>query len=568
MTPPPDLKPDLAKRIDTLCDEFEALLLDGRSPSIEQFLNRVQPEERFWLLLELALIEDWHLKLSVEAPPISTDDLARRFPEYAKDLQAWFENSDHSSLRDASAADGRRSAWLPRVLANETLITPIENSDRNAENQEHAGDTQDLGTGETVELPLIHPTAQIPEFAGGPLSRLPTIVQRSLFDSMQREPIARGTQIFAEGSRGDRLYVVVEGRITVSSRAAGRDSVELGEVTRGGVLGEMALMGLSQRSADAFTATNAVVLSLTAERFAELCTEHPEVAEVVTTVIADRLGETDQDALYSQSLSGYTISSRLGRGGMGVVYEAYGMEGNRRVALKMMSHRLAFDQFARELFQREAEIIASFSHPNIPCLYERFEAFATSFMAIEYIGGLSLSEVMRQQLCLPLPVIRATIGQLAKALDYAHDRGIVHRDVKPANCMIDESGTVKLLDFGLSVPFRQSPDPQDRVCGTLRYMSPEQVYARSPEPASDWFSLGCVLYELLAHRRLLDAYSIGELKQRFSDWDPAKLARELPESAREFAPVIQQLLSLEPAPRQDAVDTLLSWAAPVPALLS
>jgi serine/threonine protein kinase len=202
------------------------------------------------------------------------------------------------------------------------------------------------------------------------------------------------------------------------------------------------------------------------------------------------------------AVPGYEILRELGRGGMGVVYQARHQKLNRLVALKMIlagSHAGAAD-LAR--FQAEAEAIARLRHPNIVQVYEVGERDGTPFFSLEFCGGGSLE---RKLAGTPLPAREAAtlVEALARAMQAAHEQHVIHRDLKPANVLLDESGTPKITDFGLAKKLDEAGQTQSgAVLGTPSYMAPEQAGGKSGAvgPVTDVYALGAVLYECLAGR--------------------------------------------------------------------
>src|SRR5262249_19984782 len=211
-------------------------------------------------------------------------------------------------------------------------------------------------------------------------------------------------------------------------------------------------------------------------------------------------------------ISHYRVVRRLGSGGMGEVLLAEDTQLERFVALKLMSEELSRDPNQRKRFRTEAKAASGLNHPNICVIYDVGETEdGRPFLAMEFIDGLTI-EVLMEQRRLPIREI-LTIGvQIAGALEVAHARRIVHRDIKPANIMLDRSGQVKVLDFGLAKRFAQdglsdttahSPSLTQSgiMIGTPYYMSPEQVLGHKLDHRSDIFSLGVVLYELIAGQK-------------------------------------------------------------------
>lgn len=212
------------------------------------------------------------------------------------------------------------------------------------------------------------------------------------------------------------------------------------------------------------------------------------------------------------SISHYRITAKLGEGGMGAVYEAEDIKLQRQVALKFLPPDLAADRFARERLVREAQAASRLSHPNIATIYEINDEVEPPFIAMELVRGESLKEVLRHG---PVPcadLVEIAI-QIAEGLNEAHRLAIVHRDIKPGNIMLDGRRRVKILDFGLAVvrglergqdeaveSFLTRTATQWTTGGTVPYMSPEQLRGERPDPRSDIFSFGVLLYESLTGR--------------------------------------------------------------------
>jgi serine/threonine-protein kinase len=328
------------------------------------------------------------------------------------------------------------------------------------------------------------------------------------------------------------------------------------------VLGEMALLTDRPRSANAVAITPVRTLLLPAERFHELAGQFPELSEVLTLLLAERLGLPDRDdVLIGKILDRYRITDRLGRGGMSVVYDAHHVGTGQHVALKMMSHRLVYNQDALDQFQTEADLIQAFDHPNIVRMFGRFAAFHTFFIVMEFADGATLNKHIEQHGPLSETEFRKVFGQIVSALRYAHSAGVIHRDVKPANIMLTSNGVVKLMDFGLATPARgASSIDNDRVVGTPRYMAPEQMVGGYLTAEADLFSLGCVGYEMLTGHPLIVENDVLELLRLHANWQVPDVRQTCAGLSDDVCRVVQQCLPLDPADRRIDFELLASWA--------
>src|SRR6478735_8802793 len=174
---------------------------------------------------------------------------------------------------------------------------------------------------------------------------------------------------------------------------------------------------------------------------------------------------------------GYRMEEVIGRGGMGVVYRAHDLRLKRTVALKLMAPELALDQRFRERFAREAEMAMSLEHPNVVPIYDASDIDGRLYLAMRYVEGTDLRALLRAEGGLGAARSLATCSQVAKALDAAHAKGLVHRDVKPSNVLLDANDHVYLADFGLTRRLAEQgiPAPHGLSLGTPAYAAPEQI---------------------------------------------------------------------------------------------
>ncbi|PYQ06578.1 MAG: hypothetical protein DMF83_11980 [Acidobacteria bacterium] len=197
----------------------------------------------------------------------------------------------------------------------------------------------------------------------------------------------------------------------------------------------------------------------------------------------------------------YAITGRIGRGGMGMVYRAYDEVLEREVAVKTLTLEGSLDDESRHRFAIEAKAAARLQHPNIITVYELGEDRGLPFIAMELLPGTDLDALMRSGEHLMLQEKLDLVIQVCRGLAYAHDHKIIHRDIKPSNVRVLEDGTVKIMDFGIAKLGATSLTKTGMMVGTVHYMSPEQVRGQTLDGRSDLFSVGVILYELLAGRR-------------------------------------------------------------------
>ena len=193
----------------------------------------------------------------------------------------------------------------------------------------------------------------------------------------------------------------------------------------------------------------------------------------------------------------YRLERKLGSGGMADVWLAEDQELGRKVAIKMLHERYANDTQFVERFRREATHAAGLSHPNVVSIYDRGEAEGSYFIVMEYVEGRTLKELIVTRGPCPVPVAISYVRQVLAALRYAHRNGIVHRDIKPHNVLVDHEGRVKVADFGIARAGSSQMTEAGSIIGTAQYLSPEQARGAPVDESSDLYSTGIVLYELL-----------------------------------------------------------------------
>jgi eukaryotic-like serine/threonine-protein kinase len=223
----------------------------------------------------------------------------------------------------------------------------------------------------------------------------------------------------------------------------------------------------------------------------------------------------------------YRIERELGRGGMATVHLAHDEELGRPVALKLLPEHLAGDDAFRARFLREARLAGRLSHPNVVRVYDAGEADGRPFIVMEYVPGTSLAQAGRLA---PGRVVELGV-QACAGLQHAHDAGLVHRDVKPANLLVREDAVLKVADFGIARAAESTRHTQaGSLLGTAAYLAPEQIAGADATPASDVYSLGAVLYELLTGRPPYTFSSLAELA--------AQQAEGLIEPVRDLEPSV------------------------------
>lgn len=246
----------------------------------------------------------------------------------------------------------------------------------------------------------------------------------------------------------------------------------------------------------------------------------------------------------------YSVEKELGRGGMAVVYEAREIELDRTVALKVLPPELAPVANVAERFKREARLAASLDHPNVIPVYRVGQAGGVLYMAMKYIDGRPLDALIQETGQLPMAVTLYVLRCAAHALAFAHERGIVHRDIKGANILVDRDGRVVVSDFGIARAVESSTlTATGSMIGTPHFMSPEQCAGKPVGPQSDQYSLGIVAYQMLTGSVPFDGDSIPEILQHHWFTPPPDSSLGRPDSPAALTAAVTRMLAKQPDAR-------------------
>src|SRR5213082_4307234 len=249
----------------------------------------------------------------------------------------------------------------------------------------------------------------------------------------------------------------------------------------------------------------------------------------------------------------YVIKRKLGSGGMADVYLAEDQELGRRVALKLLNDRHAADDQFVERFRREAQSAAGLNHPNIVSIFDRGRAEGTYYIAMEYLDGRTLKELLVRNGPTPIPIAIDYARQILGALAFAHRGGIVHRDIKPHNIVVRKDGRLKVTDFGIARSGSSQMTEAGSIIGTAQYLSPEQAQGKPVHPSSDLYSVGVVLYEMLTGTVPFTGETALEIAMKHLNTVPEPPSTKRPpalgEVPHELDSVVLRALAKDPADR-------------------
>jgi serine/threonine protein kinase/predicted Zn-dependent protease len=264
-----------------------------------------------------------------------------------------------------------------------------------------------------------------------------------------------------------------------------------------------------------------------------------------------------------RKLGKYEVLGELGHGAMGVVYRARDPIINRMVALKTITTGLAEDANLLQRFYREAQSAGGLQHPNIVTIYDMGDEQKTPYIAMELIDGESLEQMIARRVNVPLAIKLTYALQACRAFEYAHKRGIVHRDIKPGNVMVNKEGVVKVVDFGIARVLDTSKTQTGLLIGTFAYMSPEQYSGEHADERSDIWSFGVLLYELLYYERPFTGDNPASLMHSICSQEPRFPSERVPNCPPAMESMISKILRKSPQERFQSMEDLLLELEPL-----
>ena len=253
----------------------------------------------------------------------------------------------------------------------------------------------------------------------------------------------------------------------------------------------------------------------------------------------------------------YEILEVIGTGGMAVVYKAMCHRLNRYVAVKILRDELANDEEFRKRFQTEAQAVAMLSHPNIVSVYDVSHSDGVEYIVMELIEGVTLMQYMKKKGALGWKEALHFAVQISKALEHAHEKGIVHRDIKPQNIMILKDGTIKVADFGIAALESAQEKKSDQTVGSVHYIAPEQARGEQPDPRSDIYSLGVVMYEMLTGKMPYDGDTAEQVAMKHITGHPVPPQELNPDIPEELAAITLKAMDSDINARYQSASELL-----------
>ena len=253
----------------------------------------------------------------------------------------------------------------------------------------------------------------------------------------------------------------------------------------------------------------------------------------------------------------YEILQVIGEGGMAIVYKALDHRLNRNVAVKIMREDMLADEEFRSRFCAEAHAVAMLSHPNIVAVYDVSHSDAMEYIVMELVEGITLRQYMDRRGALAWREVLHFTKQIAKAIAHAHERGIIHRDIKPQNVMMLRDGTVKVADFGIAALENEIYENNGQAVGSIHYIAPEQARGECPDARSDVYSLGVVMYEMLTGHKPYEGDTIAEIAVKHMNADPEPPHELVPDIPPELERITLKAMSAPINERYQSANELL-----------
>ena len=372
-------------------------------------------------------------------------------------------------------------------------------------------------------------------------------------DRMSFVHIKAGTRFVVQGEVEHTAYIIQRGSCLVVVEKDG-DLHPVDHYGEGDIVGGLGILTGEPRRAHVEAETDMDLWVMTKEQFDEISSQDPDLLNFITELVADRLDSRRPTAY--RTIGKFIATNIIGRGAVSIVYKGEHKSLGMPVVIKMMRHDMALYPDFMETFRNEAKTIAGLNHDNIVKVYDFDERYRTLFIIMEHIPGESLKDMICRLKSLPPRLAVHFLAQLSSALEYAHQRGIIHRDVNPSNIIVRPSDQVKILDFGLACPIGTEDFANT---GTAHYMAPEQINGEPLDPRTDIYALGITAYEMVTGKCPFPENSLKELLDLHLTCDipdPGQIVPGLPDKLRAF---IRQAGRRDPKQRfQDAGQAMVA----------
>ncbi len=387
---------------------------------------------------------------------------------------------------------------------------------------------------------------------------IPPKARLGLFSAIEKLKVPPGARFITQGETGDSFFIIRSGSCSVNHER-GDIVYRVALLGPGDIVGEMAVVTGENRNSHVDAETEMELWRVSRDDFDKICEKHKELREFLTGVVTNRLEAASITS--ARTIGKYSLREIVGSGGCAIVYRGVHSTLHLSVAIKMLKHKLAMDSSFMDQFEREAKIIATLDHVNIVKVYDVERLYRTMFIVMEFIEGIPLDKLLGSAGKLAPAESLNVLLQVCAGLGYAHERGIVHRDVKPENIMIQNDNKVTILDFGLAGPPGAAMGHE--VHGTPLYLAPEVIRRGKVDGRSDIYSLGMVCYRMMTGQRPFGGMDAATVFRQHLDCevpDPRSMDPALPEDLCRF---LLRATEKDPDARYQGVDEIIQELQPL-----
>jgi CRP-like cAMP-binding protein len=352
-----------------------------------------------------------------------------------------------------------------------------------------------------------------------------------ILEKMTYRHIESGLRFIRQGEIEDCAYIIQSGTCLAIVQKDG-ELYPVNHYGEGDIVGGVAILTGEPRLAHVEAETDMNVWVLKKKHFEDISGKDPELLNFFTELVADRF-DSRRPIAY-RTIGKYIATDIIGRGSFSVVYKGKHIDLEMPVAIKMMRHNLAMDPEFLENFNNEAKTIASLDHENIIRIYDIEERYKTVFIIMEYVNGESLMNLIQRLKLIPPELTAYYLVQACSGLSFAHENGIIHRDINPSNILLHKNDRLKIFDFGLACPIGTE---DMEFLGTAFYMAPEQIKSYEMDQRTDIYSLGITAYEMVTGAKPYADKDIRVVMDKHVNNDipdPAEAIPNLPQELRRF----------------------------------
>ncbi len=363
------------------------------------------------------------------------------------------------------------------------------------------------------------------------LKFISTDTGRPLFKNMAYRHISAGQRFITQGDVEDSAYIIQRGSCIVIVEKDGA-LYPVGHRGAGDIVGMVTILTGEPRNAHVEAETDLELWVLKREQFENLSQEDPDLLCFFSEIVADRFDS--KRPIADRTIGKYVATDIIGRGAFSLVYKGLHPGLSMPVAIKMMRHDLAMDSEFLRHFRNEAKTIASLNHRNIVNVYDIEERFKTVFIIMEYLEGESLKDMLARLKKIPASLAIDYLFQMCSGLQYAHQHGIIHRDMNTTNIIVQRDDRLKIIDFGLACPIGTEDYGS---LGTVAYMAPEQIESEALDQRTDIYALSILAFEMVTGKRPfaeVDLQDLMKLHRTEDVPDPSETVADLPQALCRF----------------------------------